>query len=93
MFITPLHRAYETNEVLMRRDSNGNLKPDLIDYVKAIREVAEYYSIPVLDLYANSGIQPNVIKIRETYTIDGLHPNDFGYEVLASKLVKFIESL
>ena len=77
----------------MRRDSNGNLKPNLIDYVKAIREVAEYYSIPVLDLYANSGIQPNVIKIRETYTIDGLHPNDTGHRYIAEKFLEFMENL
>ncbi|MBR2860766.1 MAG: SGNH/GDSL hydrolase family protein [Clostridia bacterium] len=90
MIITPFHRLNEENGCM---DYNGNLKPDLETYVNAIRKVAEYYSIPVLDLYANSGIQPNVPSIKETYMPDGLHPNDLGYELLADKIAKFIQAL
>ena len=84
VFMTPLHRAVE-------------LKPEknipLITYVRIIREVAEYYGIPVMDLYANSGIQPQVPIMRETYAPDGLHPNTAGAERIADRLGEFLRSL
>ena len=89
--ITPLHRCNEDN---MRGD--GNKAQDvatLKTYVEIIREVAEYYSLPVLDLFKNSGLQPKIPVIKETYMPDGLHPNDNGYEILADKITKFIETL
>ena len=62
-------------------------------YVEIIREVAEYYSLPVLDLYKESGLQPNVPIIRKMYIPDGLHPNDEGHIILADKIARFIERL
>ena len=58
-----------------------------------IRRGAEYYSLPMLDLYAVSGIQPAVPVMKETYMPDGLHPNDAGHVILANKIAKFIENL
>ena len=80
--ITPLHRLVE---------ENGNGK--LIDFVKTVRQVAEFYSLPVLDLYANLGINPQVPVMQETYMPDGLHPNDKGYEVIAEKVAAFIRAM
>lgn len=80
--ITPLHRLVETNQ-------NGQLKT----FVNVIREVAEYYSLPVLDLYANLGINPQVPIMKETYMPDGLHPNDKGYEIIAEKIAAFIKAM
>ena len=62
-------------------------------YVAIIREVAEYYSIPVLDLFACSGLQPCVPIIQQKYLPDGLHPNDAGHEILAEKIAGFLMSL
>ena len=47
----------------------------------------------VLDLFATSGLQPEIKEIRETYIPDGLHPNDKGNAVIAHKLKRFLESL
>lgn len=85
MVMTPLHRSTE-NEPNM----HGKV---LADYVDAIRKAAEYYSLPVLDLWANSGIQPAVPVMKEKYMPDGLHPNDAGHIILTNKIAKFIESL
>jgi len=62
-------------------------------YVDKIRETAEYYSIPVLDLYANSGIYADCMKHRELYMPDGLHPNDAGAKKVAEKMLTFLENL
>ena len=89
--ITPLHRCNEDN---MRGD--GNKAQDvatLKTYVEIIREVAEYYSLPVLDLFKDSGLQPKIPVIQEMYMPDGLHPNDAGYKILAEKITKFIKTL
>ena len=86
---TPLHRLGETC-------INGECKPKevgtLLDYVQAIRRVAEHYSLPVLDLFAVSGLQPSIDMLREKYMPDGLHPNDAGHHILAQKIIAFLET-
>lgn len=88
--ITPLHRFDENNpRGEGRKQSDG---PLLREYVKVIREVADYYSLPVLDLFANSGIYPVITSNKEKYTADGLHPNDFGHAVIARRIIDFIQN-
>lgn len=63
----------------------------LKDYANRIKEIGEYYSIPVLDLYSISGF--NSFNIQN-YTIDSLHPNNAGYKVICeNKLLPFIETI
>lgn len=83
---TPLHRVGEENPY-----GKGKPKPigTLKEYVDAIRQVAEFYSLPVLDLYASSGLQPCVSAQREKYFHDAAHPNDEGHRVLARKMLDF----
>ena len=88
VIITPLHRANESSDT--GNKSGGEI---LKVYVDAIREVAEFYSLPVLDLYASSGLQPQVEEIKNAYIPDGLHPNDEGHKIIAYKLKKFLENL
>ncbi len=90
-FLTPLHRRDEDNP---RGDGDKAQEGGvLLDYVNAILECARYYSLPVLDLYATSGIQPNVEIIRERYCPDALHPNDAGQAILAHKIGVFLSNL
>lgn len=87
VILTPLHRLNEDNPCGSKKLSPvGTLK----EYVQIIREVAEYYSLPVLDLFAMSGLQPAVPVIREKYIPDGLHPNDAGQKILADKIGEFL---
>ncbi len=89
VFMTPLHRLGEDSLV----NHNGIRREPLKRYVSAIREVCEFYSLPVLDLYKNSGMQPSVDVIRELYMPDGLHPSDLGAEKLAKMLISFLKAL
>lgn len=88
--LTPLHR---TNEDNIRGDGYKEPTGLLKTYVEIIREVAEYYSLPILDLFKVSGMQPKVPVIKERYIPDGLHPNDAGHEVLADIIGRFLENL
>ncbi len=83
--MTPLHRDFEDEE----REGYA----PLVTYVNVIKEVAEYYSIPVLDLWSVSGMQPAVQVLKDRYMPDGLHPNDAGQRLIASRLAGFIETL
>lgn len=56
--LTPLYGLIEDDPYGDPRKEIPSLP--LRDYVNIIREVAEYYALPILDLYATSGFQPNV---------------------------------
>lgn len=91
VFMTPLHRCNEDNH---RGDGNKSFDAGtLYDYVKAMREVTEYYSIPTLDLFSMSGIQPKIECNRLLYCPDGLHPNDAGHKRIANRLAAFLKNL
>ncbi len=79
---TPTHRLSENTP-----NSKGLL---LKDYVEIIRNVAEYYSLPVIDFFAGSRLQPAIKPIMEKYMPDGLHPGDEGHKVLAERVANFI---
>ena len=89
VFMTPLHRISEENVV----KENGLDGVKLVDYVNIIKEVAEFYSLPVLDLWSVSGLQPRVDIIKQKYVPDGLHPNDLGHEKMAEVIGAYLKAL
>ncbi len=86
VFLTPLHRENDTTP-------NSSNKLCLKAYVDEIKKTAEYYSMPVLDLFSMSGIQPDIPVHKEKFCPDGLHPNDAGNEKIANRLKNFLEAL
>lgn len=90
VFMTPLHRVTENNE--MKENGIPNEVP-LSGYVAIIKDVAGYYGLPVLDLFNMSGIQPSVEIIKQKYMPDGLHPSDKGARRIAERLYGFLSAL
>ena len=91
VIVTPLHREDELN---LRGD--GNKTKDVAPlsvYVDIIKKVARYFSLPVCDLYSNSGLQPNISAIKEKYIPDGLHPNDYGNAIIAERIGEFLKTI
>ena len=86
VFLTPIHREGENH-------LNESNQLPLKAYVDQIKETAEYYSIPVLDLYATAGIYPDSPAQKKALCPDGLHPNDAGNMVIAKRLEAFLENL
>ena len=90
VILTPLHRSDEDNPC-------GDNKPRSIAplsvYRDILMEVAKFYGLPVLDLYATSGIQPANEVCRERLLPDGLHPSDEGHALIAHRIGKFLEML
>ena len=91
VIMTPLHRITEDEAVV--NELGIRAEGDLRTYVRAIREVAEYYGIPVVDLFATCSIQPKVEAQRLRYMPDGLHPNDAGHEKIAQRLLSVLRDL
>ena len=91
VFITPLHRHNEYGQ--------GTWKPEgveqrpLKEYVYAIKEVCERFSIPVCDMFGAGLMHGNMWEWCHKYMPDGLHPNDKGYEILAKRLSSFLKNL
>lgn len=89
IFITPLHAAYERCIKKNIPEKGVTLKT----YVDIIREMAEYYSLPVLDFWADCGIQPALPFNREQFAPDGLHPNDAGNALMTRRILAFLRAL
>jgi lysophospholipase L1-like esterase len=81
--ITPL--KYKTTD-----SDTGNM----ITRVNILKEVAAKYSLPILDLFNAGGLCFDLTPAHQSqFTIDGLHPNDAGYVVMARRISAFVETL
>lgn len=88
--MTPLHRQVEDS---LYNDYGVRRMGSLTVYVNAIRQVAEHYGLPVVDLFKDCKIQPQIEVLKERYAPDGLHPNDAGHELVCQHLLKVLEGL
>ncbi|MDD6144341.1 MAG: SGNH/GDSL hydrolase family protein [bacterium] len=86
---TPLHRDEENDP----HDERKVEVHPLHVYRSILMEVAQYYAMPVLDLYAVSGIQPQNAVCREALCPDGLHPNDAGHAIVARRMGEMLKML
>lgn len=84
--ITPLQRI---GGGVKNTASNATLE----DYVDVLIEVAKYYGLPVLDLFHTSGLNPSISEVNTKYFADGLHPNDYGQNRVARRLIGFLKTI
>jgi lysophospholipase L1-like esterase len=71
--------------------NNGDEKgADFIEYIAAMKKIIGEYGIGYIDLYEN-GIPKPTTDLGDEYTIDGLHPNDNGYKLIAEKVCDYIK--
>ncbi len=85
--MTPIHREkYPSQPTDLEKNSAGLY---LDDYVESIKEVGKIMSIPVIDLFALSGLQPNIASNKANYfsSNDGLHPSATGHEKICDCII------
>lgn len=97
-WITPMHRYGRGSSQILGTPFTYDYLPNgrghtLGDYVDAIKNVCEKYSIPVVDLFSNLDLDPSIEEIRTKYMPDGLHPNAAGHEQIAIMVTAQLESL
>jgi lysophospholipase L1-like esterase len=83
---TPLHRDKDGFDIDMLNEVGHRLG----DYAEAVRQIGQRYALPVLDLYAESGINRLTLPL---FTNDGLHPNAAGHKRIAAMAVPFLERI
>jgi len=93
VFLSPLHRIEENNPAGDGTDRKLEVRATLAEYRQILLEVAAYYGLPVLDLYAVSGMQPAHPTCRARLMPDGLHPSDEGHAIIAHKLGNFLKTI
>lgn len=94
IFMTPMKNDF-VHPVKKYPNSFTSNKVNLkqIDYVNVLKEVCDYYSLPVLDLYRDSGISPFNKNQAKLYMPDKLHYSEAGYLRLAKKIAGYLSSI
>ena len=87
-FIIPMHRFEETAQKC-KGENGDELGAALPEYVDAMRKILSEYEIEFIDLYEN-GIPKPLVKTGDGYTVDGLHPNDKGHELIADIICEYV---
>ncbi len=83
---TPLQRDKDGYDIDRLNEAGHRLG----DYAEAVRYLGQRYALPVLDLYAESGLNKLTLPF---FTEDGLHPNQRGHARIASMAISFLERL
>lgn len=87
-FILPLRRFCE-DPVACKGEMTNELGASLAEYVETMRKIIFEYGIDCIDLYENGFPKPST-DLGDEYTVDGLHPNDRGYEVIADRVCEYL---
>lgn len=83
--MTPIHRGFASfNEKNVQQDEDyaNALGLYIEDYVDMLKLAAAYWSVPVIDLYGESGIYPNLRSNDDMIAkpdTDRLHPSEAGH--------------
>ena len=89
IFLTPIHRGYATfgqNNIQPDESFSNALGLFIDDYVNAIKEAANIWAVPVIDLNSISGLYPNLPEHEQYFRnseTDHLHPNTEGHKRMA----------
>ena len=84
IFLTPIHRGYAkfNDKNIQPEESYANACGYFVDeYVQAVREIADVWAVPVIDLAAISGLYPMLDEHSHYFRnadTDRLHPNTPG---------------
>lgn len=102
-FTTPIKRAqafesgnggeYTPDGVMTTPFSKNKYGYTLEDYANIIKEVCGYYSIPVLDMYRESMLNPHLTSQQDMFDSALTHPNDAGRRMMAKRICGWITQL
>lgn len=79
-----------------RGHHDSNRVEKALAYINVLKDIAQYYSLPILDLYSCSNLRPWELYIKQKYYLnaDGVHPNSLGHKkYIYPKVESFIKSM
>ena len=102
-FTTPIKRAqpfadgaggtYTQDGVMTTPFSKNKYGKTLMDYADIIKEVCGYYSIPVLDMYRESMLNPHIPSQQDMFDNVYTHPNTTGQKIMARRVSGWMTQL
>lgn len=92
VFMTPCKRIERPQKGIPSSFGKNSQGLTQLDYVNAIKDVCDHYSVPVIDLYASSGISP-FMPAQKGLMPDGLHYSPAGCECLARRIAAGLSSV
>lgn len=99
IIMTPIHRGYASfSEKNVQPDENyaNDLGLYIEDYVQMLRQAADVWAVPLIDMYSLSGLYPNFdsnIRYISKKDTDRLHPNNEGHRRIARTMEAQLKSL
>ena len=86
IFITPIHSV------------NASLYPNkqlkyYDDYVDAVIKCAKWFSFPIIDMYGTGSFYMDDSVQYNTYSYDGLHPNELGHKIIADVIYEALDKI
>lgn len=108
VIMTPLHRGRTFDDGSRTEWQSNNQGLFLNDYVEAIKKIASWFGIPVIDLYNVTPFYPqgetssagskyflgNIPKDRNgNSSWDALHPNQLGHQVIAECIYEELKKI
>ncbi len=85
LLITPPQRSTEGYDIYSKNEKGYYFK----DYILAVENIGDMYSLDVLNLYSELGI--NNINMNH-YMKDGLHPNELGDKLISEKISLYLKN-
>lgn len=76
--------------ILRRNLSTSAQLQKLVEFNNILKQQAEYYGVPFLDL-SDNGMNPVYAANRQKYFYDNVHPNDAGHVKLSYKIIDFVK--
>ena len=83
-------RRFDEDGVCCKGENGDEKGESLSEYVSAMRQIFGEYEISYIDLYEN-GIPKPITNTGDAYTVDGVHPNDNGYALIAEKICEHLK--
>ena len=99
ILMTPIHRAYATfgaTNIQYNELYANSIDVYFEEYIKAVREAADIYSIYLIDLYRDCGLYPldsNYSQYFHNADTDMLHPNAKGHYRIAQTIAKALSKI
>lgn len=102
ILMTPLHRGYANlggTNIQPAESVPNALGRHFEEYIAALREAADIWSVPLIDLYRESGLYPMNAAYAKCFRsggpkgTDNLHPNTEGHRRLAKTIAARLQTL
>ena len=90
IFCTPIKRCQSPYTSIESKNNHGLT---LKDYGNIIKEVCDYYSIPIIDLYSISGLNPHIQSQSSYFDNYKTHPLQEGHNILGGIIASAIQGI